>query len=144
MQVEPGQGQYTWIDYNENGIQELNEFELAQFQDQAEYVRILLPNQIFVGINQNRFSEQLSINLRSWDNEEGFKKILSHFFNQSAFSIDRKLARDGNAIQINPFSSGGAEELALVSNFRNTCFLTEVGNILPILIRLFLILIKIC
>ena len=122
VQVEPGQGQYTWIDYNNNGIQELNEFELAQFQDQAEYVRILLPNQIFVGINQNRFSEQLSINLRSWDNEEGFKKILSHFFNQSAFSIDRKLARNGDDIKINPFSSGGAEELALVSNFRNTLF----------------------
>ncbi|MFN2262146.1 MAG: hypothetical protein ABR595_08805, partial [Psychroflexus sp.] len=122
VQVEPGQGQYAWIDYNENGIQELNEFELAQFQDQGEYVRILLPNQVFVGVNQNRFSEQLSINLRSWDSEEGFKKILSHFFNQSAFSIDRKLARDGDEIQINPFSSGGAEELALISNFRNTLF----------------------
>ncbi|MBS3738312.1 hypothetical protein [Mesohalobacter halotolerans] len=122
VQVEPGQGQYTWIDYNENGIQELNEFELAQFQDQGEYVRILLPNQIFVGVNQNRFSEQLTLNLRSWESEEGIKKVLSHFFNQSAYSIDRKLARDGNAIQINPFSADGAEELALFSNFRNTIF----------------------
>ncbi len=122
VQVEPGQGQYTWIDFNENGIQELNEFELAQFQDQGEYVRILLPNQTFVGVNQNRFSEQLTLNLRAWESEEGLKKVLSHFFNQSAFNIDRKLARDGNAIQINPFSSDGAEELALVSNFRNTLF----------------------
>jgi len=122
VQVEPGQGQYTWIDFNENGIQELNEFELAQFQDQGEYVRILLPNQTFIGVNQNRFSEQLTLNLRSWESEEGLKKVLSHFFNQSAFNIDRKLARDGNAIQINPFSADGAEELALVSNFRNTLF----------------------
>ncbi|MGX1023317.1 hypothetical protein [Psychroflexus sp. MBR-150] len=122
VQVDPGQGQYTWIDFNENGIQELNEFELAQFQDQGEYVRILLPNQTFVGVNQNRFSEQLTLNLRAWESEEGLKKVLSHFFNQSAFNIDRKLARDGNAIQINPFSSDGAEELALVSNFRNTLF----------------------
>ncbi|RRO15971.1 hypothetical protein [Flavobacteriaceae bacterium 14752] len=122
VQVEPGQGQYTWIDFNENGIQELNEFELAQFQDQGEYVRILLPNQTFVGVNQNRFSEQLTLNLRAWESEEGLKKVLSHFFNQSAFNIDRKLARDGNAIQINPFSADGAEELALTSNFRNTLF----------------------
>ncbi|QTY26119.1 hypothetical protein [Flavobacterium sp. CS20] len=122
VQVDPGQGQYTWIDFNENGVQELNEFELAQFQDQGEYVRILLPNQTFVGVNQNRFSEQLTLNLRAWESEEGLKKVLSHFFNQSAFNIDRKLARDGNAIQINPFSSDGAEELALVSNFRNTLF----------------------
>lgn len=122
VQVEPGQGQYAWIDYNENGIQELNEFELAQFQDQAEYVRVLLPNQIFVGVNQNRFSEQLTLNFRTWEGEDGLKKILSHFFNQSAYSIDRKLARDGNAVQINPFSTNGTEELALVSNFRNTLF----------------------
>lgn len=122
VQVEPGQGQYTWIDYNNDGIQDLNEFELAQFQDQAEYVRVLLPNQVFVGVNQNRFSEQLILNLSSWQSETGFKKVLSHFYNQSAYSIDRKLARDGDKIQINPFSSGGAEELALVSNFRNTLF----------------------
>ena len=122
VQVEPGQGQFTWIDYNENGIQELDEFELAQFQDQAEYVRILLPNQVFIGVNQNRFSEQLSLNFRSWQNEEGLKGVVSHFFNQSAFTIDRRIRRDGNNIQINPFSSGDSEELALTSNFRNTLF----------------------
>jgi len=122
VQVEPGQGQYTWIDYNNNGIQELDEFELAQFQDQAEYVRVLLPNQIFVGVNRNRFSNQMSINLRSWEKENGFRKVLSHFFNQTAYSIDRQVERDGNEIQINPFSSGDNEELSLLSSFRNTLF----------------------
>ncbi len=122
VQVEPGQGQFTWIDYNNDGIQDLNEFELAQFQDQAEYVRILLPNQVFIGVNQNRFSEQLILNLSSWQNESGLKRLLSHFYNQSSYSIDRKITRDGNEIQINPFGSGDSEELALASNFRNTLF----------------------
>src|SRR5690606_17293043 len=66
VQVEPGQGGYTWIDYNGNGIQELNEFEVAQFQDEGEFIRVLLPNQVFIKTHQNRLSQTLTINPQKW------------------------------------------------------------------------------
>jgi hypothetical protein len=37
---------FTWNDYNSNGIQELQEFEVAPFIDQAKYIRV--PNRVFV------------------------------------------------------------------------------------------------
>ena len=52
----------AWIDYNENDIQELDEFELAQFVDEGSFIRVLLPNQVFVRTHQNRLSLTLTIN----------------------------------------------------------------------------------
>jgi len=122
VQVEPGQGIFTWIDYNNNGVQELNEFEIAQFQDQAEYVRILLPNQVFVKIRNNKFSQILTLNPQQWVNSEGLKKALSRFYNQTSYVIDRKISRSNDIADINPFKDGGEDQFGLNLNFRNALF----------------------
>nr|WP_233586631.1 hypothetical protein [Formosa maritima] len=123
VEVEPGQGNYTWIDYNGNGIQELEEFEIAQFQDQGKYIRVLLPNQVFIKTHQNRLSQTLTINPQQWSNEvSGLKKGLSHFYNQTSYIVDRKNKREGNDINLNPFKSDPDTELGLQLNFRNVLF----------------------
>lgn len=122
VEVNPGEGQYVWIDYNGNGVQELDEFELAQFPAEADFIRILLPNQIFIRTNQTRFSQQMNLNFKAWSNEEGFKKLLSKFSNQVSFVVDRKLRRDGNLINLNPFSANGQDELGRNTNIRNALF----------------------
>lgn len=122
IKTDPGQGIYMWIDYNNNGIQELEEFEVAQFQDQAEYVRVLLPNQVFLKIRQNKFSQILTLNPQSWSNKEGFRKLLSHFYNQTSYILDRKVKRKNDGFNINPFEDGGEDQLGLTRNFRNALF----------------------
>ncbi|NOY47485.1 MAG: hypothetical protein GXO84_04680, partial [Chlorobi bacterium] len=124
--VEPGQGVYTWNDYNENGIQELEEFEIAQFQDQGAYIRVLLPNQIFIKTHQNRLSQTLTINPQQWSTKESkSKKFWSHFYNQTAYLIDRKVKREGNNFNLNPFKSEVDNQLGLQLNFRNVLFLNR-------------------
>ncbi len=122
LEVEPGQGVYMWNDYNENGIQELQEFEVAPFPDQAKYVRVFLANQIFVRTHQNKFSQSLTLNPTQWQNAGGFKKFLSYFYNQSSFLIDRKIERDGGNFDLNPFSSGEKNLLGITSGIRNSLF----------------------
>ncbi len=123
VEVDTGEGQYTWNDYNNNGVQELEEFELAQFPDEARFIRVLLPNQIFVPTHQNKFSQTLTINLKSWEQEDrAIKKFLSHFYNQTSYLIDRKIRREGESFDINPFNDNGEDELALNLSFRNTLF----------------------
>ena len=123
VQVEPGQGAYTWIDYNENGIQELDEFELAQFQDQGEYIRVLLPNRIFLPTHQNRLSQTLTFNPSKWSKDENSaKKFWSHFYNQTAFLVDRKILRDANTFDLSPIDTDDDSTLGLNNNFRNVLF----------------------
>ncbi len=123
VEVESGQGTYTWIDYNTNGIQELEEFEIAQFQDQGKYIRVLLPNRIYIKTHQNRLSQTLTINPSQWSvSENKSRKFWSHFYNQSSYLIDRKIKRDGNSFNLNPFENDINNQLGLQLNFRNVLF----------------------
>ncbi|WP_100614011.1 hypothetical protein [Confluentibacter citreus] len=123
VEVEPGQGTYTWIDYNNNGIQELEEFEITQFQDQGKYIRVLLPNRVFVKTHQNRFSQTVTFNPSQWAvSEDKTEKFWSHFYNQTSYLIDRKIRRDGNNFNLNPFENDVNNQLGLQLNFRNMLF----------------------
>ena len=106
VEVEAGQGAYTWIDYNENNIQELNEFEIAQFADQGSYIRVLLPNQVFVQTHQNRFGQTATINPQSWNvSENKSKQFWSHFYDQASFIMDSKRLKTDNSFNLNPFEA---------------------------------------
>ena len=121
VEVEPGMGNYKWIDINGNNIQELEEFELAQFQDEGLYIRVFLPNQIYLKTYQNKFSQSLVINFHKWKNSNRkFKKFLSHFSNQSQYMIDKKTNQSIETFNFNPFSIPKNGLLGLISNFKNS------------------------
>lgn len=122
LEVEPGKGVYAWNDYNNNGIQELQEFEIAAFPDQAKYVKIFLPNQIYIATHQNKFSQALNLNPSSWINSIGLRKFLSHFYNQSSYLVERKIKRDGANFDLNPFATNSNNLLGLSTSIRNSLF----------------------
>ena len=119
LEVPVGQGVYTWNDY---GIQELQEFEIAPFIDQAKYIRVFLPNRVFVKTHQTKFSQSVIINPAQWQNESGFKKLFSDLYNQTSYLIDRKTKNDGSNFELNPFSTSQNDVLGLTSSFRNSLF----------------------
>src|SRR5450631_1141700 len=104
--VPAGTGQYTWIDLNNDGIQQLNEFVIAQFPDQATYIRIFTPTNDFVKANYNTFNYSFSVNPRLLlgNHAVGFKKFLSNVFFQSSLQLNQKELASG-FVELNPFNS---------------------------------------
>lgn len=122
VEVEPGQGVYTWNDYNNNGVQELEEFEITPFPDLAKYVRVFLPNQVYLKTHQNRFSASGTFNFGQWQNKKGFLKFLSYFYDQVSYLSERKIERDGDNFDLDPFSTSADGLLGLNRSFRNSLF----------------------
>jgi hypothetical protein len=113
LQVPAGQGQYTWIDYDGNGIQSLNEFEIAAFQDQATFIRIFTPTNEFIKANYNTFNYSFSLNPGSVINSstaKNLRKFVSKLSLQSSLQINKKEIAKG-LVQFNPFSDPGDTSL---------------------------------
>jgi len=91
LEVDKGQGNYIWNDYNANGIRELDEFELSNFSYDGEYIKILQPSTDYERIFGNKFSFSANLNpQRIWKKATGFKKVLSRFSNQFAYTANQK------------------------------------------------------
>ena len=125
VKTEPGLGFYTWIDYNNNSIKEFNEFEIAQFQDQAEYLRLPLPNLRYTATQRAKWSQSLTINPAQWKDKNSFKKTISYFYNQSFLSVDNEQERIGNSFNLNPFDFDENKLIGLNLSFRNIFYFNK-------------------
>jgi hypothetical protein len=121
--VPAGTGQYTWIDLNHDGIQQLNEFVIAQFADQATYIRVFTPTNDYVKANYNTFNYSFTLNPRMLigNKATGFKKFLSNTIFQSSLQLNQKELATG-FVELNPFKSP-LNDTSLIS--RSTIFVNS-------------------
>jgi hypothetical protein len=64
----------------------------------------------------------LNLNPIRWQSAAGFKKILSYFYNQTSYLVERKTEQNGNNFYFNPFTASDENLLGLNSSFRNSLF----------------------
>ncbi|RYZ30494.1 MAG: hypothetical protein EOO10_02630 [Chitinophagaceae bacterium] len=116
LEVPAGQGEFTWIDFNSDGIQQLNEFEIALFPDQAKFIRIFTPTNQFTKANYTTFNYSVSLNPRAMLNEKkgSFSKFISRFTVQSSLQKTKKSIAKGD-FDFSPFKYS-IQDTALLTN----------------------------
>ncbi|MEM6697422.1 MAG: hypothetical protein AAF599_03430, partial [Bacteroidota bacterium] len=125
LKVQKGEGTYVWMDYNQDSIAQVNEFEIANFQDVADYVRVSIFTDDFIRSNQVQYNQSLIIDpKRLWQRAEGIKKVLSKFSTQSSWRINRKVRALEQVSAWNPFQLDIADTalVATSSLIRNVLF----------------------
>ena len=132
LKVNDGQGIYAWVDYNGDGVKDLNEFEIAQFIDQASYIRVFIPSNSYINTYSNEFNQSLFWRPeRIWSNKSGIFKLLSRFSNQARVRINRKInAFDPNEA-FNPFASTISDQNLVSTNstLKNSLFFNRTSSI---------------
>lgn len=133
LKVNDGQGIYAWVDYNGDGIRDLNEFEIAQFIDQASYIRVFIPSNTYIKTYSNEFNQSIFWRPeRIWANKSTYYKFLSRFSNQARVRINRKINEFDPNAAFNPFVTSINDQNLVSTNstLKNSLFFNRTSSII--------------
>ncbi len=119
IEVPAGQGQYAWNDYNNDGIQQLNEFEIALFADQAKFVRIYTPTNEYIKANYTQFNYSVAFNpntLAATMHNIHWKNFITKFLMQSSLQTFKKQLSNGGPT-FSPFKGSIADTSLINFNY---------------------------
>ncbi|MFM9056898.1 MAG: hypothetical protein ACKOQY_09485, partial [Bacteroidota bacterium] len=132
VQVAAGTGNYTWNDYNGDGVPQPNEFEVALFTDQANYIRISASSDEYIKVFFNQLNGVVNFNPALMAGLGNRKPWWSRFSVLSTLRYDNRFSASGTWSDWNPLY-GGRPDSALItgqSNARHTLFFDRNGAVL--------------
>lgn len=132
LKVNDGQGLYTWIDYNNDGVKDLNEFEIAQYIDQASYIRVFIPSNEYANTFSNEYNQSIFWRPeRIWNDQNTWKKVLGKFSDQARLRMQRKVDGFNLESAFNPFFNDISNTSLLSSSItmNNSLFFNRMGKI---------------
>ena len=119
LEVPNGAGLYTWVDYNGNGLQELNEFERAQLPGEGRFVKIYTPGRSLQEAGRTLVSQTLGIRPLAWVRNRPEKPFWSRWSSQWSYSLENIQVLNGELNSLDPFQRPSADSLSLTRRENN-------------------------
>lgn len=131
VEVTSGQGTYYWNDYNADGVRDLDEFEVAQYTDQANYIRTYITSNDYIKVYSNQWTQSLFIKPeRVWRSDKGVKGFVARFSNQTVYKVQRKTTYEDGLEAFNPINTTVVDSslISTTSIFRNTLYFNRINS----------------
>ena len=117
IKVATGQGTHVWNDYNNNQMEELNEFEIAVFQNEANYIKIWIISNEYIYSYNNTFMQTIQLKpALLWNKSRGILKFISRFNNSTLIRISQKNTKENIIQALNPFIINSYDTTIIHSN----------------------------
>jgi hypothetical protein len=128
LEVPAGQGVYVWKDYNANGVRELNEFEIAQFSYEANFIRSFVPTSTYVRVFSNQLSQTITLSPeRIIKSGKTWARVVKKASDQFSFKTDRRTGAASESLRFNPLNNDAKDSalIALNTSIRNVLFFNK-------------------
>ena len=122
VKVSDGMGIYKWTDYNGDGIEQIDEFEVAEFIDQANYIRVYTNTIDYLKTNKNLFNFTLRFRPKQVFNSEN--EYWNRWMFQQVVSATNSLRKEGSTLEWNPFTKS-SQILGKTRNIRSSLFYNQ-------------------
>lgn len=119
VQVPAGQGMYNWIDYNSDGIQQINEFVVALYPDQKLFIRMFTPGNEYTKVNNLSLNQTLSVDpAQLFDSRQpkGLKGWLARLSDQFSAQIVHKLLNGQGSAAYIPLTNSYQDTAVIIAN----------------------------
>ena len=96
LMVQQAEGSYIWNDYNQDSIQQVNEFEIAPFGDLGNFERFVVINNEFIRTSKTEFKQLIDFRPSKFIDEKkyfclngkvGFGDIIPFAFNRDDYIL---------------------------------------------------------
>lgn len=125
VKVADGMGIYKWTDYNGDGIEQIDEFEIAEFIDQANYIRVYTNTIEYLKTNKNEFN--FSMRIRPQQIFQSKNKFVARWSFQQVISATNSLRKEDETLEWNPFTNSDLI-LGKTRNIRSMVYFNQGAN----------------
>lgn len=109
--VATGLGTFIWRDYNNDGVQQINEFVTKIYNDTAEFIKIYLPTNDYYKAYTNLINYRLDVSMpRKWKSSSKYiLKTVGKLSNTSSITLNNKTTDDNLWSRFNPSSPSATD-----------------------------------